>query len=123
MQDTDEKAKKGKRGAYHHGDLRAGLVEATRALVEEKGPDHFSVAEACREAGVSTAAPYKHFKDKDEMLLQLLAQEEQLLYYKAKTRPTFFGLSYQNLALIAGAVAVPLIGFSLHSRSRRVKAE
>lgn len=58
-------AKKG----YHHGDLRAALVEATRQLVEEKGPDNFSVSDACRLAGVSTAAPYKHFKDKAEMLV------------------------------------------------------
>lgn len=57
-----------KRDSYHHGDLRAQLIEATRVLVEEKGPDHFSVSEACRRAGVSTAAPYKHFKDKGEML-------------------------------------------------------
>ena len=57
-----------KRGTYHHGDLRAQLIEATRVLVEEKGPDHFSVSEACRRAGVSSAAPYKHFKDKEEML-------------------------------------------------------
>lgn len=54
--------------AYHHGDLRAGLLSAIRQLVEEKGPDQFSVAEAARLAGVSTAAPYKHFKDRDEML-------------------------------------------------------
>lgn len=54
---------------YHHGDLRAALIEATRQLVEEKGPDSFSVSEACRRAGVSTAAPYKHFKDKTEMLV------------------------------------------------------
>ena len=57
-----------KRGNYHHGDLRTQLIEATRYLVEEKGPDHFSVSEACRRAGVSTAAPYKHFRDKQEML-------------------------------------------------------
>lgn len=56
------------RTTYHHGDLKAQLIEATRQLVEEKGPDHFSVSEACRRAGVSTAAPYKHFKDKGEML-------------------------------------------------------
>ncbi|WP_298837187.1 TetR/AcrR family transcriptional regulator [uncultured Roseobacter sp.] len=56
------------RESYHHGDLRAQLLEATRQLVEEKGPDQFSVSEACRRAGVSTAAPYKHFKDKEEML-------------------------------------------------------
>ncbi len=58
-----------KKGAYHHGDLRAQLVEATRQLVESKGPDNFSVSEACRLAGVSTAAPYRHFNDKQEMLV------------------------------------------------------
>lgn len=63
-----------KKSGYHHGDLRAQLVEATRRLVEEKGPDHFSVAEACRKAGVSTAAPYKHFRDKDEMLRAVLTE-------------------------------------------------
>ncbi|MEL6609367.1 MAG: TetR/AcrR family transcriptional regulator [Pseudomonadota bacterium] len=53
---------------YHHGDLRSQLIEATRRLVEEKGPDHLSVSAASRLAGVSTAAPYKHFKDKDDLL-------------------------------------------------------
>ena len=53
---------------YHHGDLRQQLITATRALVEEKGPDCFSVSEACRAAGVSTAAPYKHFQDRTEIL-------------------------------------------------------
>ena len=62
-----------KKDGYHHGDLRAQLVEATRQLVEEVGPDHFSVSEACRRAGVSTAAPYRHFKTKDDMLAAVLA--------------------------------------------------
>jgi len=53
---------------YHHGDLRAQLIEATRQIVEEAGPDHFSVSQACRVAGVSTAAPYRHFRDREEML-------------------------------------------------------
>jgi AcrR family transcriptional regulator len=57
-----------KSGAYHHGDLKAQLVEATRALVEEHGPDRFSVAQACRLAGVSTAAPYRHFETRQDML-------------------------------------------------------
>ncbi|MDX1743403.1 MAG: TetR/AcrR family transcriptional regulator [Ruegeria sp.] len=60
--------------AYHHGDLRAALIEATRQLVEEKGPDSFSVSDACRLAGVSTAAPYKHFKDKTEMLVAVVLE-------------------------------------------------
>ena len=63
-----------KKSRYHHGDLRAGLIEATRRLVEEKGPDGFSVSDACRLAGVSTAAPYKHFKDKNEMLVAMVIE-------------------------------------------------
>lgn len=59
---------------YHHGDLRGQLIAATRALVEEKGPDGFSVSEACRAAGVSTAAPYKHFADRREMLQAVALQ-------------------------------------------------
>ncbi len=63
-----------KKVGYHHGDLRAGLIEATRQLVEEKGPDGFSVSDACRLAGVSTAAPYKHFKDKSEMIVAMVME-------------------------------------------------
>lgn len=59
---------------YHHGDLRAGLIEATRRLVEEKGPDGFSVSDACRLAGVSTAAPYKHFKNRSQMLAAMVLE-------------------------------------------------
>lgn len=56
------------RSSYHHGDLRAQLIAAVRELVETHGPDGFSVAEAARRAGVSSAAPYKHFKDRPELL-------------------------------------------------------
>ncbi len=59
---------------YHHGDLREQLIAATRGLVEAKGPDGFSVSEACRAAGVSTAAPYKHFADRSEMLRAVALQ-------------------------------------------------
>lgn len=57
------------KSGYHHGDLRAQLVEATRELVEAHGPEGFSVSEACRRAGVSSAAPYRHFRDKHQMLI------------------------------------------------------
>ncbi|WP_295315772.1 TetR/AcrR family transcriptional regulator [Roseobacter sp.] len=62
---------------YHHGDLRRQLLEAVRELIEENGPEGFSVAQACRRAGVSTAAPYKHFKDRHEIMrgVLLLAME------------------------------------------------
>lgn len=57
-----------KRANYHHGDLRAHLIETVRHLVEEKGIDGFSISEASRLAGVSSAAPYKHFADKMEIV-------------------------------------------------------
>lgn len=56
------------RSSYHHGDLRAQLIAAVRELVELHGPEGFSVAEAARRAGVSSAAPYKHFRDRPELL-------------------------------------------------------
>lgn len=53
---------------YHHGDLRAHLVRVVRGLIETDGPDHVSIAEAARRAGVSSAAPYKHFPDRTALM-------------------------------------------------------
>lgn len=62
------------KAAYHHGDLRAQLIEAVRQLVEIHGPNDFSVAEAARLAGVSSAAPYKHFKDRTQILHAVVSE-------------------------------------------------
>lgn len=53
---------------YHHGDLRRALVDAARRLLEAEGPAAMSLRAVAREAGVSPAAPYHHFKDKGELL-------------------------------------------------------
>jgi AcrR family transcriptional regulator len=57
-----------RRRGYHHGDLREALIEAALELIAEKGPVGFTVAEAARSAGVSPAAPYRHFRDRDQLL-------------------------------------------------------
>jgi AcrR family transcriptional regulator len=57
----------GSRG-YHHGNLKEALVRAALELIAEKGPAGFTFAEAARWAGVSPAAPYRHFRDRDELL-------------------------------------------------------
>src|SRR5215468_10617829 len=57
----------GPRG-YHHGNLKDSLVRAALELIAEKGPAGFTFAEAARWAGVSPAAPYRHFRDRDELL-------------------------------------------------------
>lgn len=53
---------------YHHGDLRRALIDAARRLLESEGPTALSLRAVAREAGVSPAAPYHHFKDKGELL-------------------------------------------------------
>lgn len=53
---------------YHHGDLRRALVDAARRILESEGPSALSLRAVAREAGVSPAAPYHHFKDKGELL-------------------------------------------------------
>ncbi len=60
----------GRRG-YHHGNLREALIEAALELIGAKGPAGFTVAEAARLAGVSPAAPYRHFRDADALLAEV----------------------------------------------------
>lgn len=55
-------------GAYHHGNLREALIRATIDLVREGGPASVTLRGVAREAGVSEAAPYHHFRDKTELL-------------------------------------------------------
>jgi len=70
----------GKRG-YHHGNLRAALVSATRELLAARGPRGFTLADAARKAGVSAAAPYRHFTDRDA-LMRAVAHEGFILFGK-----------------------------------------
>lgn len=56
------------RRSYHHGNLRQALVDAALRLIEEKGPLGFTMAEAARAAGVSAAAPYRHFRGREELI-------------------------------------------------------
>ena len=57
----------GERG-YHHGNLKEALIRAALELIAEKGPAGFTFAEAARWAGVSPAAPYRHYRDRDELV-------------------------------------------------------
>jgi AcrR family transcriptional regulator len=57
----------GRRG-YHHGNLREALIQAALDLIAKKGPGGFTFADAARSAGVSSAAPYRHFRDRDALI-------------------------------------------------------
>ncbi|MEM9255577.1 MAG: TetR/AcrR family transcriptional regulator [Pseudomonadota bacterium] len=55
-------------GSYHHGDLYNSLIAAAAELIQESGSMDFAMVDAARRAGVSSAAPYRHFRDKDALL-------------------------------------------------------
>jgi AcrR family transcriptional regulator len=59
---------------YHHGELRQALILAARDLIRDRDGNDFSLSDACRRAGVSTAAPYRHFADKTEIINEVVAQ-------------------------------------------------
>lgn len=59
---------------YHHGSLRAALMDATEDILSEKGVENFSLREAARRAGVSPAAPAHHFGDRRGLLTAVAAR-------------------------------------------------
>lgn len=56
---------------YHHGDLRRALIEAALGMLQEEKDWQFTLREVARRAGVSHAAPYRHFPDKAALLAEL----------------------------------------------------
>src|SRR5262245_62601010 len=105
--------------SFHHGDLREALIAATRELLIEHGPDGFTLADACRRAGVTTAAPYKHFRDKQEILEEIVLRGfEELAAANAKAVAeggpgtiagiTAMGRSYLDFA-VAQTAMLPLL--------------
>lgn len=65
--------------AYHHGDLRRSLVEATLQLVEEQGLEAVSVREVARRVGVSPGAPFRHFENRTALLTAVAAEAQDRL--------------------------------------------
>jgi AcrR family transcriptional regulator len=98
---------------HHHGDLRNALEEAALALVSERGPRGFTLAEASRRAGVSVAAPYKHYADRDALLASLA-----LRGYREQRRR--FAAAVADAADPAGqlaAFATAYVSFAAEERS------
>ena len=67
----------GRRG-YHHGNLREALIDAALNLIAQKGPAGFTFADAARSAGVSSAAPYRHFRDRDALIADVAGRGFEL---------------------------------------------
>jgi AcrR family transcriptional regulator len=61
------------KATYHHGDLRAALVRAAMQLLEESGETELSLRAVARRAGVSAAAPYRHYADREALVSAVAA--------------------------------------------------
>jgi AcrR family transcriptional regulator len=98
---------------YHHGDLRDALVCAAEKLLEERGAGGLSLREVAKLAGVSHAAPYRHFRSKSQ-LLEAVAKAgfEQLASFVATVRSDHPGEPARQLmaagqAYVEWAIANP----------------
>lgn len=88
---------------YHHGDLRNALLEAARALLEEKGLAGLSLRAVARKAGVSHAAPYRHFLSHEALLVELSVEgfaELKTIIVAASAAP---GVTADRITNIGGA--------------------
>jgi len=68
----------GRDGRYHHGDLRAALIDTAVEIIGERGVRGFSLAEASRRLGVASSAPYAHFAGRDEFLAAVAVHAYEL---------------------------------------------
>ena len=80
------------REGYHHGNLREAMVQAALDMIRERGPGGFSFAEVARAVGVSGAAPYRHFRDRNALVAEIARQgflrlEAELARAWAEGRP------------------------------------
>lgn len=64
-------ASKTRERPYHHGDLRQAVIGTAMNMLKEDGGWQFTLREVARRAGVSHAAPYKHFEDKAALLAEI----------------------------------------------------
>jgi AcrR family transcriptional regulator len=101
-----------KRGRYHHGDLRAALIQTTIDLIGERGLQEFSMAEASRRLGVAVAAPYRHFADRDALLAAVAVRAAELLGERLDSAAAS-GTAAQRLA----AAARTYVRFAADQRS------
>jgi AcrR family transcriptional regulator len=97
---------------YHHGNLREALLEAAIRLIAEVGPTAFTLREVARRAGVSHNAPYRHFRDRDDLIASVAAQgfeelTQAMLDAAAQQSDALDGLKRAGLGYVKFALRRP----------------
>jgi AcrR family transcriptional regulator len=114
--------------AYHHGDLRNGLLESARAILEEHDLSALTLRAVARRAGVSHAAPYRHFPNHEALLVELglegFAELRQFIVEAGKVggpeseRIANIGAAYMRFVAKRPAVARLMFGPQLPHREK-----
>jgi AcrR family transcriptional regulator len=92
-----------RRRSYHHGNLRAALIDEAIELISERGVADFSLAEASRRLGVAVSAPYAHFADRAELLAAVCVHALQLFRDELEPRLARSATPTDRLAATARA--------------------
>jgi AcrR family transcriptional regulator len=109
------RARHGGAPAYHHGDLRRALLDATEAVLEESGIEAFTLREVARRAGVSHGAPAHLFGDVSGLLSTFTVESfEQLAAAMARRRAAAHGDAFGRLT----AIGLGYVEFALAHRAR-----
>ena len=99
---------------YHHGNLRLALLDATVAQIKEVGVEKLSLRGIARIAGVSQTAPYRHFKDKNELLAEVATQAFIDLYQATSQQLTPQRTTCENIE----ATALAYVDFAIANPER-----
>jgi AcrR family transcriptional regulator len=95
------------RPAYHHGHLPAALLQAAGKLLEKEGIEGLSLRALTRRTGVSHAAPYRHFRDRESLLAALAAEGFAMLGQAQRDAAAAGGLRAMGEAYVRFALAHP----------------
>jgi AcrR family transcriptional regulator len=122
-----EKVRKKRPSAYHHGNLREALVRAARRLLEKDGIAQLSLRRVARAAGVSPAAPYHHFADKQALLDAIAAQgfaalTEEMRARMAEESDPAGRLDASGIGYVVFAVENPTLFQLMFSGDRQVSS-
>jgi AcrR family transcriptional regulator len=105
-----------KADSYQHGDLRHALIQAGHKLLSEGSRDALTLRAAAQLAGVSHAAPYRHFKDKDALLAAIAAEGFRLLTRHMRDEIAALGLGADHRSRLRAA-AVGYVVFGVENPS------
>ncbi len=113
---------------YHHGDLRNGLLDAARTILEEQDLSELTLRAVARKAGVSHAAPYRHFPNHEALLVELslegFRELRQMVADAAKApgaeadRTAHIGAAYMGFVAKRPAVTRLMFGGQLPNRDK-----